>query len=558
MLQKLHISNYALISEIDIQFHEGLNIITGETGAGKSIILGALSMLLGERADIKAIRDTTKKSIIEGVFDTSGFESLRYLFDQHHLDWYDDQCILRRELSPAGRSRAFINDSPVNLQQLQDVALRLVDIHSQHQNLLLADPAYQLAIIDNLADNGPILERYHAAFKAYRAALKKYTETRDMILRNRSESEFITFQLEQLNEMNLQPGEQEELERERDVLANMTQIKEHLNDALEALNGGESNALGCLAKATDSLQRLSDVLEDAESLSERLQSACLEIKDIAETLSDYDDDMSADPSQLDDIENRLGDIYSLEAKHHVDSSDDLIALRDRLASQLKAIDNADESLAMLQDEAKRAKRQASILAKELSARRQGQAVVFAEELRERAMPLGMKNLRCEVVISQGKLSPSGIDMVDFKFAFNKNQPLMSVGTTASGGEISRLILSIKFVIAEKMQLPTIIFDEVDTGVSGDVAVKMGALMANISRNAQVIAITHLPQVAAQGVTHYKVYKEDDDTSTNTRIRQLAQEERVGEIAMMLSGSAENESARAAAQSMLSGQSHQTK
>lgn len=550
MLQKLLISNYALISQIDIRFHEGLNIITGETGAGKSIILGALSVLLGERADTKAIRDTSKKSIIEGVFDTKGFESLKDIFEAESLDWYDDQCILRRELSPTGRSRAFINDSPVNLQQLQMVARRLVDIHSQHQNLLLADPAYQLAIIDSLADNGEVLAQYGIAYKAYRSALKKYTDTRDMILRNRSETEFITFQLEQLNELKLRPGEQEDLEKERDMLSNMSEIKEHLGDALSALNGDEANALSCLSEAAGSLERLSDVLDDAESLSERLQSAYLEIKDIAETLAEYDSDMNADPALLEETELRLGEIYSLEAKHHVDTSDELIALRDRLAAQLAAIDNADESLADLQESAKKAKKKVSVLAKELSARRQAKAVEFAEELRQRAMPLGMKNLRCEITMTQGKLTPTGCDTADFKFAFNKNQPLLSVGSAASGGEISRLILSIKFVIAEKMQLPTIIFDEVDTGVSGDVAVKMGALMESISRKAQVIAITHLPQVAAQGLTHYKVYKEDDDVSTNTHIRQLSEEERVGEIALMLSGAADDPSARAAAESML--------
>ncbi|MCC8114904.1 MAG: DNA repair protein RecN [Bacteroidales bacterium] len=554
MIQRLHISNYALISTIDIQFQQGLNIITGETGAGKSIILGALSLLLGGRADLRAIRDASKKSIIEAYFDTKGFALLRPIFTENDIDWDDDTCILRRELSPSGRSRAFINDTPVNLQLLHDVAIQLVDIHSQHQNLLLANHDYQLSVIDSLAENKHLLERYAEAYHAYRAALKRYTDTRDMITRNQADAEFISFQLDQLNEMKLQPGEQEELERERDKLANMTQIKEYLSDANEALSGRESNVLAGLAEAADSLQRLSDVLDDADSLAERLESARLEIKDIAETIADYNSDMNADPQLLDDIETRLGRIYSLETKHHVETSDDLIALRDKLAAQLAAIDNADESLAVLQEEAKTAKKAASAIARQLSERRHAQASVFAEELRERAMPLGMKNLRCEVTFSPTKLSPTGIDQVDFKFAFNKNQPLMSVGATASGGEISRLILSIKLVIAEKMQLPTIIFDEVDTGVSGDVAVRMGALMAHISLTAQVIAITHLPQVAAKGSAHYKVYKEDDETSTNTRIRLLTQEERVGELALMLSGTPNDPSARAAAQTLLNSNS----
>lgn len=553
MIQKLHISNYALISEIDISFNPGLNIITGETGAGKSIILGALSLLLGGRADLKVIRDASKKSVIEASFDTKGFELLRPLLDENDIDWDPEQCLLRRELTPSGRSRAFVNDTPVTLQLLRDVAIRLVDIHSQHQNLLLADPAYQLSIIDSLAENGELLERYAQAYAAYKSALKKYVDTRDMIVRNRADAEFISFQLDQLNEIKLQPGEQEALERERDVMANMTQIKEHLGSALQALSENECNALDSLSDAAASLQKLSDVFDDADSLYERLESARLEIKDIAETLAGYDDDLAADPRQLEAIEDRLSRIYSLETKHHVDNSDDLMALRDKLAAQLSAIDNADEQLAQLETEAKAAKRAASLLARELSARRTAQSAVFAEELRQRAMPLGMKNLRCEVAIAQGKLSPTGIDTVDFKFAFNKNQPLMSVGNSASGGEISRLILSIKLVIAEKMQLPTIIFDEVDTGVSGDVAVRMASLMSDISAKSQVIAITHLPQVAAKGKTHFKVYKEDDDQATNTRVRMLDPQERVGELALMLSGDASNPSARAAAESLLASQ-----
>ncbi len=550
MIDKLHISNYALIANIDIDFREGLNIITGETGAGKSIILGALSLLLGGRAEMKAIRDPEKKSVIEAVFTTAGFEILKPIFSVNDIDWDEKECILRRELMPNGRSRAFINDTPVNLQVLRDVAIHLVDIHSQHQNLLLADPEYQLSILDCLADNKDLLAKYHEAYLAYRSALKRYTETRDMIQRNQAEAEFISFQLQELQEMKLLPGEQEDLERDRDVLSNMSQIKESLSDALSALSQSEHNVLAGLDAASNSLQRLSDVLDDADSLTERLESARLEIKDIAESLANYDDDMNADPAALDEIEQRLSRLYSLETKHHVDTSDQLIELRDKLAQQLEAINNADESLSQLQTEAKNAKRNASLLAKQLSDRRLAISVVFADELRDRALPLGMKNLRCEINIVQGKLSPTGWDTVDFRFAFNKNQPLMSVGSTASGGEISRLILSIKLVIAEKMQLPTIIFDEVDTGVSGDVAVRMGALMAQISRTAQVIAITHLPQVAAQGHTHYKVYKEDDETSTNTHIRELSQEERISELALMLSGNSSDPAAILTAKSLL--------
>lgn len=551
MIQHLHITNYALISEIEITFRSGLNIITGETGAGKSIILGALTLLQGGRADMKAIRDKEKKTVIEAIFSTSGFDTLRPIFSDYDIDWYDDTCILRRELSPSGRSRAFINDTPVTLLQLNEVAMHLVDIHSQHQNLLLADNIYQLQIIDKLADNEMLLDRYKKAFADYKAALKRYTDTRDMITRNRADAEFISFQLEQLNDMNLQPGEQESLERERDMLANMSQIKEHLSGALEVLTGSDADALSALAVCSDHLQRLSDVLDDAESLNERLESARLEIQDIAETLQQYDNDMGADPAALENIEERLSRIYSLETKHHVESSDDLILLRDKLKAQLDALGNADESLTVLHDEAKNAKRTATLIARELSERRHAVAKVFAEELRDRAQPLGMKNLRCDITFTAGKLSAYGLDNVEFKFAFNKNQPLMAVSAGASGGEISRLILSIKLVIAEKMQLPTIVFDEVDTGVSGDVALKMACLMSNISCKAQVIAITHLPQVAAKGATHFKVYKQDDEMSTSTYIRELTPEERISELALMLSGSEADPSARATAASLLS-------
>lgn len=550
MIQQLHITNYALISEIDINFQSGLNIITGETGAGKSIIMGALSLLQGGRADMKAIRDKSQKTVIEATFSTAGLELLHATIAEYDIDWYDDTCILRRELSPSGRSRAFINDTPVTLQQLHDVAVHLVDIHSQHQNLMLADHDYQLSILDKLAENTSLLEQYRAAFDAYKDAIKKYTETRDMIMRNRADAEFISFQLEQLNDMNLQPGEQEALERDRDVLANMSQIKEHLSGALDALTGRDGDALGALAICADHLQSLSDVLDDAGSLTERLESARLEIKDIAETLQEYDGDMNADPIALENIEERLGRIYSLEAKHHVDTSDDLMALRDKLKAQLDAIDNADEQLASLHEEAKSAKRAATVVARSLSERRHAVTRTFADELRDSAQPLGMKNLRCDISMTPGKLQPTGFDNVEFKFAFNKNQPLMAVSDGASGGEISRLILSIKLVIAEKMQLPTIVFDEVDTGVSGDVALKMACLMSGISNKSQVIAITHLPQVAAKGATHFKVYKQDDEQSTSTYIKCLTPEERVAELALMLSGNPSDPAARATAQRLL--------
>ncbi len=550
MLTELRISNYALITHVEITFGPGLNIITGETGAGKSIMLSALSLLLGGRADLKAVRDPQRKSVIEAQFDIRGHEKIKPILEAADIDWDPDVCILRRELSGGSRSRAFINDTPVNLTTLRDVAMQLVDIHSQHQNLLLADADYQLSVLDSLAGDEAEREQYARAFAAYRSAMKRYATTRDMIQRGRADAEYISFQLEQLREMNLQPGEQASLEQERDMLANASTIKENLTAALEALDGAQAGAVQLLDKAADALDRLADVLPAAPALAERLASARVEIQDIAETIADSDAAVNADPSMLDAVEERLSQIYSLETKHHVDDSDGLIALRDKLATQLQAIENADATLDELTAQAKAAKRTATQLAQKLSALRREQAERLEVELKEKATPLGMANLRCEILVSPAKLSPTGADDVDFRFAFNKNQTPLPVRSTASGGEISRLILALKAIVAERMEMPTIIFDEVDTGVSGDVALRMASLMADIADQAQVIAITHLPQVAAQGSTHFKVYKEDDDVQTATHIRPLTLAERESELALMLSGRADDPAALATARSLL--------
>lgn len=548
MIQSLHISNYALISQIDIDFTAGLNIITGETGAGKSIMLGALSMLLGARADAKVITDSSKKSVVEVVFkleDPAMFESF---FSENDLDPDGDRVILRRELSPNGRSRAFINDSPVNLTQLRAIAIRLVDIHSQHQNLLLADPDFQLNIIDSLAGNEALLSEYHDAYVRYQSLLKKYSQTRDMLRRGRDEADFISYQLDELESLDLKQGEEAELESERDLLAGMTHIKQNIAEAIAPMQGDE-NAISALENTVDSLRELSESIPDAEALASRLDSALIEIRDIASALESYDEEYNADPDRLDNIESRLSKIYSLETKHHVDNADALIELCQRMKEQIDMLDNGDETLAALETDARSAKKAAVIIARKISEARQKCAAQFAEELRAAAEPLGMKNLRCEIAVTSGKLNQSGMDQVEFLFAFNKNQVLLPVGQTASGGEISRLMLAIKSIVGQKMNLPSIIFDEIDTGVSGEVASKMGELMQSLGERIQVITITHLPQVAAKGRSHFKVYKQDDDHSTNTRVRRLDENERVAELALMLSGSTENQAALAAAKSL---------
>ncbi len=552
MIQSLHISNYALIDTIDINLHNGLNIVTGETGAGKSIILGALSLLLGGRADNKAIRNHDQKSVIEATFTVRGFNNLKAICEENDIDWDDDTMILRREMTPAGRSRAFVNDCPVNLAMLQQVALSLIDIHSQHQNLLLASPPYQLRVLDSLAGNDARLQHMSEAYGAYRQALKRYKMERRMIEQAKDDEEFMRFQYQRLADAKLQPGEQEELEHERELLVNMAEVKSALTVITSCLTEGEENADQLLRRAADETSQLTDFIDEAESLSERLNALRVEVQDIAESISDYDRSLAAEPGRLDEVEERLNTIYDLERRYKAETVEALIAHRDELKDRLRGIEIGDETLHALEAEAKQAKRHALELAAELSKARHDEAKKFAGMLIERAVPLGMKNLRCEISVKDTELSVTGTDQVEFLFSFNKNQPLLPVGNTASGGEISRLMLSIKSIVADKMQLPSIIFDEVDTGVSGDVANKMGEMMQQIAANIQVLAITHLPQVAAKGSSHYKVYKEDTADRTITRIKQLTTAEREGELALMLSGSAVDETALAAARSLLWG------
>lgn len=558
MIQSLLIKNYALIDEVSISFSDGLNIITGETGAGKSIMLGALSLLLGQRAETRMVRNRDKKSVIEAIFSlTPADAELVRIFTENDIDWDDSQCILRREIAPNGRSRAFINDSPVTVSVLRDVAMQLVDLHSQHQNLLLATPQYQMRIIDSLAGNDQRLIEYGKRYSAFKAAVAKFRRMRKEIEAAKDDEEFTRFQLSQLTDMKLVEDEQETLEHERETLANMGEIKECLEEINEALTGGEPDAISLINKALEAARELNGTLEEADALAERLESVKIELKDIADAYLDYDNSLQSDPSQLEEIEERLNDIYDLQRRHHVDTVGQLIEIRDNLEKKLATITTGDDNLRQLEQEAKKARDHAMEIALEISNARQSEAIRFAADLQEKALPLGMKNLNCDIKVTKADMSSSGIDHVEFLFAFNKNQIPMPVGATASGGEISRLMLSIKSIVASKMRLPSIIFDEVDTGVSGDVANRMGLMMQDISNNIQVIAITHLPQVAAKGASHYKVYKEDDESSTYTRIRPLPDDERVEELALMLSGSQDDPTAIAAAKSLLQ-QSNQQK
>lgn len=551
MLESLNITNYALIDRMEINFHDGFNIITGETGAGKSIMLGALSLIMGERADTRAIKMSSQKSIIEAVFAVNGHDALKDYCLTNDIDWDDSKCILRRELLPSGRSRAFINDSPVSLALLSGVALQLIDIHSQHQNQLLAKPDFQRHIIDTLANNEGLRTVFAQRYNSLREAVKTLKQAKVRIAKSRENEEFIRFQIQKLDELSPVEGEQEELERTRDKMANITEIKTNIDLALNALGNDEFGILHQIDKLQGAVSELAPVIDEESKLNDRLDMVRVELADIFSELQTVDENLGADPRELEYVESRLERIYDLEHKHDVETVEELIAIQRSLQQQIDELGDSDDTIQELERNARRAMSLAKQTAAELTKTRQIAAKQFGEELLAKAMPLGMKNLRVDINVSPADMTVNGMDNVEFLFAFNKNQKPTGVAGAASGGEISRLMLTIKSIIASRMQLPSIIFDEIDTGVSGDVANRMGDMMSRTANNIQVIAITHLPQVAAKGSVHFKVYKEDDEESTHTRIFQLSEDERVGELALMLSGDSNNATARATALHLLS-------
>ena len=551
MLNSLHISNYALIDNIDIRFHAGLNIITGETGGGKSIILGALSLLLGERADLRSIGNSERKSVIEAEFDIKDNVGLRNYCRENDIEADDDVMIMRREISPTGRSRSFINDTPVRLEDMKEVGLRLVDIHSQHQNQLLSSPDFQLRIIDSLADNGKSLNEFSELYSSYKTALHKLKATKSAIAKDRENADFMQFQLQRLDELDLQPGEADTLEAEREQIAEAADARERFDEVLIALSAGETNALSLLSDATGALENILVHLPVEAEVKERLDNMMTELADIADTIEEAASAFPADlSSDLEAIERRLRRIEDVKDRQGVASADELIQVRTRLQSRLQRLEDSESILKELEQEARKAKKLAVEQAARITAARKRAAEEFAAVLRETAMPLGMKNLVCEIAVEPSDMSATGADNIEFRFAFNKNQVPVAVGSVASGGEISRMMLSVKSIIAHRMSLPTIIFDEVDTGVSGDVADRMGRMMRDIGENIQVITITHLPQVAAKGEHHFKVFKHDTDTSTVTHIKELSRAERTDELALMLSGDSTNPASRAAAEELL--------
>lgn len=551
MLQTLSISNYALIDRVEIDFTAGFNVITGETGAGKSIMLGALSLLLGGRADTRTVTDQSRKSVIEADFLLeSDYPGLRALCVENDIDWDGKHCLLRREISAAGgRSRAFVNDSPVALSRLRDVALHLIDIHSQHQNQLLAQPSFQLDVIDALAGNAGRLEEYRRRYEAFKAAVKRLKVTQKKLELSRENEEYTRYQLARIDELNLSPGEQQELERQREVATNISSLKSGLRRVIAALS--DDNDEGVISRLHEAEAASASVVSLlGEEVTSRLESARIEIEDILSTFTAADEDLQSDPRLLEEIEQRLSAIYDLQRRHKVETVEELIAIAESLRSRLTVIDNGDEEVSRLRAEARRLRALALEQAAQLSEARHEAASQLRDELLRVARPLGMKNLDVDIRVSPADISSTGTDHVDFLFSFNKNQPLTTVAGVASGGEISRLMLSVKTIIASHMRLPSIIFDEIDTGVSGEVAGRMGAMMRQMASDIQVIAITHLPTVAAKGASHFKVYKYDDETSTHTAIRRLSDDERVDELAMMLSGDSAGAEARAAAASLM--------
>ena len=550
MLKSLFIQNFVLIDSLDICFNPGFSVITGETGAGKSIILGALSLVLGQRADGKSIKQGADKCVIEAIFDVSKYQ-LEPFFLGNDLEYDPESCILRRELYASGKSRAFVNDSPVPLAILKELGTKLIDIHSQHQNLLLGDNRFQLRVVDVMAENEILLILYKKEYTRYQGLRKALSALKERAAQSKQEEDYIRFQLDQLEEANLQPNEQEELEQEQETLSHAEEIKSSLYRVSSCLDGEEQGVVSLLKESLSSMDALECYFPRAKEIAERLRSAYIDLNDLASEMEGMIEDVEFNPDRLAWVNERLDTLYALQQKHRVSSVDDLIALRDQFRAQLTDIESFDEQIAALEKQVQDAYKELLQQAAVLSEQRKVAAVAFAQQLVQMVAPLGMPHTRFQVeVVPRKEPESDGMDEIRFLFSANKSMALQPVAQTASGGEISRLMLCIKAMIAGFTALPTIIFDEVDTGVSGDIADKMGHIMQDLGSKMQVFAITHLPQIAAQGEAHYFVYKEDVKDRTLTRIRPLDKEERIREVARMLSGSALTEASLANAKDLL--------
>lgn len=550
MLKQLYIRNFTLIDELDIKLYPGFSVITGETGAGKSIILGAIGLLLGNRADSKAIKSGKERCVIEAHFDLSRYD-MKGFFDDNDIDFDAEDTIIRRELTSAGKSRAFINDTPVPLTKMRELGEQLVDIHSQHQNLLLQKEDFQLNVVDILAQDAEHIKAYQAVYQQYRSALSRLEQLKQELIKNRENEEFMRFQHKELDEAHLEPGELEQLEQESDILNHSEEIKSALYEADHSFSDDEGSILQLLRNASYSISNIREIYPEVAELSDRLDSSYIELKDIAQEISSSLDRIDFDPARLEQLNTRLDQLNTLLQKFHVETVEELIETRDLLAQQLEHIDNGNEDIEILQKEVDQKLIKAMSAAHSLSSLRKKVAKSIETEMKNRLVPLGIPNVRFEIEFTEKTLCRDGADKVSFLFSANRSTPLQPISQVASGGEIARVMLSLKAMISGAVKLPTIIFDEIDTGVSGKIAEKMAEIMTEMgNQNRQVISITHLPQIAAMGSHHYKVMKEETQTGTISQMRELTPEQRVEEIAQMLSGSDISQAALANAKELI--------
>ncbi len=541
MLTKLTIQNYALIQELNIDFSNGLSIITGETGAGKSILLGALSLIVGQRADSSVLLDNSRKCIVEGTFMLNAY-GLEDLFKQHDLD-FDNTSVIRREISPDGKSRAFVNDTPVNLSVLKDLGEHLIDIHSQHQNIYLETPAFQLRILDTFARQNNRLQKYREVYNTYKTLQSQYQRIFDESQKNKADLDYFKFQYDQLHLANLQEDEQESLEQEIKVLTHSEEIKTALSTASTLISGESNSIITMLKDAFHQLSKIKSIYQPSASLSERVESILIEMKDIAHETEHLSEHIEHDPERAEFVKQRIDLLYSLLQKHRVANIRELIAFKDDLKKKVDEVSNAEFNLDKLKKEIDQVLENLTAITIEISTNRKNVIPMIEDSVQYVLKQLGMPNGLFNVDIAPlDDFTSSGKDKIRFLFSANKQGTVQELSKVASGGEMSRLMLSLKSIISDAITLPTIIFDEIDSGVSGDIADKMGNVIFNMSKNTQVINITHLPQIASKGVNHFLVYKHDQTDKTQTLIKQLKPDERIIEIARMLSGEQLSEAA----------------
>lgn len=542
MLTQLYIKNFTLIDELNVDFHPGFSVITGETGAGKSIILGALGLLLGNRADVKTIKEGTQRCIVEGHFDITRY-ALEQFFFENDIDFVGEDCILRREVNSNGKSRAFINDTPVGLNLMKELGEQLIDIHSQHQNLLLQKQDFQLSVVDIIAKNQSLLAQCKKEYAEYNDSKSKLQRAKQSIEESKTNIDFIRFQYNELAALNLQVGEEESLEQQSKTMQHSEDIKSSLYEVDSNLSDESTGIITRLYRSLSAIKSIAEVLPQAEDITERLDNTYIELKDISSEVSDMLENIEYDPQELERINNRLDAIYTLQQKHHVNSVEELVRLQEEYKATLDNVENSDVALEELENSMKESLTKVSKTADELTKKRKASIKMIVSDIAERLKALALPNVSFNIDIKKKEISSNGCDDVEFLFSANPGTPLRPISEIASGGEIARVMLSLKAMLSGAVKLPTIIFDEIDTGVSGRIAEQMAVIMKEMGHSdRQVISITHLPQIAAQGSNHYKVYKEQDNNETHSHLTHLTDDERIQEIAQMLSGSNVTEAA----------------